>query len=101
MLSAERDAGDLCRLDPRTIADAIERIDVLTTEMRLSLDLSGMDEHDSIVDHLGTIVSLRSRKICGYVGRGRPANMTRPETVYYDSLEAATLLLRDAWGLKE
>lgn len=99
-LMAERQTGDLQKLDPATIAAAIARCAELTAEMRTTRDLSGMNEHDAIADHLGTLIAFRSRKLLGAIGYYRPPNMLPVEADYFDQVSAATAAMRDAWGLK-
>jgi hypothetical protein len=99
-LMTERQTGDLQKLDPATITGALERLAELAAEMRTTRDLSGMNEHDAIADHIGTLISFRRQKIAASIGRGRPANMLPAEAAYLDGLTALTATLEDAWGLR-
>lgn len=99
-LTTEREAGDLTKLDPVTIAAALDRIAALDNQIQLGNHL-GLDEFYSLKEHLSTIVSIRTRKICGWLGYARPTNMLPNEATFYDTVAAATIALRDAWGLTE
>lgn len=99
-LMTERQTGDLQKLDPATIAAALDRLAELTAEMRTTRDLSVMDELDAIGDMFGTLANFRRQKIAASIGRGRPANMLPAEAAYLDGLTALTATLEDAWGLR-
>lgn len=98
-LAAERDAGDLCRVDAGMIAASLDRVAELTEQVRRGNRLV-LDELDAITDMLGTLVNFRRQKIAASVGRYRPANMLPAEAVYLDGIEALTSTLEDAWGIR-
>lgn len=100
ILATEREAGDLVRLDPVTIAAALERLGELDAQVRLG-NIVLMDEYDSISDFLGTLVTFRARKMMAHIGRGAPANMMPAEQQFFADISAAVATLRDAWGLPE
>jgi len=80
---------------------AMTRRDELAEQIRLTRDGELYHEHDSITDHIGTIATLRAKKIAAGVGYGRPPNLMPAEVPYLDALETATAALLVGWGLTE
>lgn len=96
----ERKAEDLTRLPSTVLLAAMTRKDELLDEIRARPSPKIFEDYDSVVDHLGTLATLRAKKIAGAVGYGRPNNMLPQEAAYYDAVNAATDALMQAWGVK-
>lgn len=99
MLQAEREEAYLTCLDTRLIDGATAEIARLTEQIRASNSYDRIDECDAISEHLDEILEFRMLKIARMVGFRRPENMTPPETAYFDTLEAASRTLRQAWRI--
>ena len=102
MLTAERQDGDLTRIDLQTIEIARDEVTRLTDRVQNGESYRLIDRAEAIEEHIGAIVTLRGRKLVDRIGwPRRPENMTDPEAAYFDIINGATAELRQAWGLRE
>lgn len=102
MLAAERQEGDLTKIDLQTIDIARDEVARLTERVQNGDTYRLIDRAEAIEEHIGAIVTLRGRKLVDRIGwPRRPENMTETEAAYFDTINGATAELRQAWGLRE
>lgn len=101
LVVAERETDNLSSLNTRTIEQAQAAMISLEDEIRQTQNFRLYEPYDAIADHMGTLVTFRTKKMMGFLGSERPVNATEEEARFQSTLVTLVTSLRATWGLKD